>query len=192
MKKYLFIVAALFATVFTANAEEYETPSDEISVSVGYFTHPHVALTFGDAFGGIIDGDASSENSLGSFGVTYMHNLNKRFGLGATTSYEYIYKNAKDGKKYTENFITVMPTVRAYWFRHNHFGMYSRLAAGVALNCSKGYVNGTGEENSQTDVLFGFHLAPVSMEFGSSKVSGFLELGWGYQGIVNAGVKFGF
>lgn len=192
MKKILLVAVALFAAVFTTNAQDYETPSDEISVSVGYFTHPHVALTFGDAFGGIIDGDASSENSLGSFGVTYMHNLNKRFGMGATTSYEYIYKNAKDGKKYTENFITVMPTVRAYWFRHNHFGMYSRLAAGVALNCSKGYVNGTGEEKSQTDVLFGFHLAPLSMEFGSSKVSGFLELGWGYQGIVNAGVKFGF
>lgn len=192
MKKYLFIVAAVFATAFTASAEDYETPANEISASVGYFTHPHVALTFGDAFGGIIDGDASAESTFGSFGLTYMHNINSRFGVGATTSYEYIYKNAKDGKKYTENFITVMPTARAYWFRHKSFGMYSRLAAGVALNCSKGYVKDLGKEKTETDVLFGFHLAPVSMEFGSNKASGFLELGWGYQGIVNAGVKFGF
>ncbi|MCQ2287680.1 MAG: hypothetical protein MJZ74_01095 [Muribaculaceae bacterium] len=192
MKKYLFIAAALFAAAFTASAEDYETPANEISASVGYFTHPHVALTFGDAFGGIIDGDASPENSVGSFGLTYMHNFNNRFGVGATTSFEHIYKNAKDGKKYTENFITVMPTARAYWFRHKSFGMYSRVAAGVALNCSKGYVKDTGKEKTDTDVLFGFHLAPVSMEFGSNKVSGFLELGWGYQGIFNAGVKFGF
>lgn len=192
MRKKMFIAAAMLAAAFTASAQDYEAPSNEVSVSVGYATHPHVALTFGDAFGGIIDGDASPENSLGSYGLTYMHNFNNRFGVGATTSYEYIYKNAKDGKKYSENFFTVMPTARAYWFRHNKFGMYSRLAAGVALNCSKGYVKGTGEEKTQTDVLFGFHLAPVSMEFGSNKVSGFLELGWGYQGVVNAGVKFGF
>lgn len=191
MKKTILIIVAALATAFTASAQDYETPANEISLGAGYVTHPFIGIGFGNAFGGIFDGDTNDENSLGAYSLTYMHNINNRFGVGATASYEYMYKNAKDGKKYTENFVAVMPTARAYWFRHKAFGMYSRVAAGVALNLAKGYSATTGEKENETQVLFGFQLAPVSMEVGSNKVSGFLELGWGYQGLVNVGVKFG-
>lgn len=191
MKKLL-LSALLFCTsALGVNAQENEIPSDELSVSWGIGTVPHLIEGFSDALSSALVGDNASENTYGVFSVQYMHNINQRFGIGVAASYEYIYKDGKDSKKHSENYFTVMPTVRAYWFRGNSVGMYSRVAVGASLNVYNVPSASSKTEQTHTDIQLAYHAAPVAVEVGNNKVSGFLELGFGYQGIVNVGVKFG-
>lgn len=193
MKKIVSIAVALFTTILSAGAQTYETPKNEISVSVGLATHQFISVAFGDAFASIISGDNGGENSYGAYSLTYLHNCSKHIAVGATATFEHTYKDSKHfEKKFSDNFLAVMPTARAYWFRNKTIGMYSRLAAGVAFNFYDKLKDDASSTESKSDLLFAFHAAPVSLEVGSNKVSGFLELGYGYQGIVNAGIKIGF
>lgn len=193
MKKILLLAVALFVAAIYADAQEYEYPDNEIAIGVGFGTHPFIGVAFGDAFAGAIDRSDCSDSTVGAYSVTYLRNLSKHFAVGATAVYEYMYTENKKNEKLSENFITAMPTARAYWFRSKGFGMYSRLAAGVSFQLSEDYKDSSKtEKENHCDAHFAFHAAPVACEFGSNKISGFLELGYGYQGFVNAGVKFGF
>lgn len=193
MRRIITLVVATFATVLSVSAHKYETPENEIAVGVGLGTHAYIGVAFGNALADAIKGEGGSENSIGAYSLTYLHNLNKHIAVGATGLYEYMYSESDDGEKSSESFITVMPTARAYWFRTKSFGMYSRVAAGVSFSMFEDYKDGsTTELENKNKALFAFHVAPVSFEVGSNKFSGFLELGYGYQGFVNAGLKFGF
>lgn len=193
MKRIILLAVAVYAFAFNANAQGYEMPDNEVSVNVGYGTHPHLALSFSEVFLAII-GDAGSDKSTGAYSAMYLRNLNKHFAVGASATYEDIYRiSKKENKRYDQNFITFMPTVRAYWFRGKYFGMYSRAAAGVSLNFYEGFKDGsTSEKQNKCDTFFAFQLAPVSFEVGSNKVSAFVELGYGFQGFGNAGIRLGF
>lgn len=191
MKRAITFAVALLAAVLGVNAEEYETPKNEIAVGVGVGSHPYIGVAFGSAFAEAFDD--GSDSGIGAYGVTYLHNLSKHIAVGATGVYEYMSQKDGDGKKTSESFVTIMPTARAYWFRSKMFGMYSRLAAGVSLSMYEDYKDGsTTEVEDKSEALLAFHVSPVSFEVGSSRFSGFVELGYGYQGFVNAGVKLGF
>lgn len=46
-------------------------------------------------------------------------------------------------------------------------------------------------KDSKTEIGFAWQASPVGIEIGNNQVSGFLEGGFGYQGMVIAGVRFG-
>lgn len=191
MKKIFMAIAVLCTVVLEANAQEYETPSDEISVSWGLGSGPMIA----DAFASGLTGSIEYAMQTGNISAQYMHNLTKTFGIGVTASFEGLTskKNETIKEDLSNNYICVMPTARAYWFRKSKFGMYSRLAAGVTFN-SFDYLDskdGKTVKESKTETGFAWQVSPVGIEIGSNKVSGFLEGGFGYQGLVIAGVRLG-
>ena len=123
----------------------------------------------------------------GSFNFEYNRNVNNWFGYGGLTSFEYItsdtYSVDSDGNKtpngtFNMGVVTLMPTTHFFWFRHPHFGMYSKLGAGVGLVF-----------NDETSVIPALQLSPVCMEFGGDKYKGIFELGVGTQGIATLGIK---
>lgn len=191
MKKILLLIVIACASILGVDAQEYETPKNEMSVSWGIGTVPHLIVGFSDALSAALAGNNASEKSYGVFSAQYLHNINKRYAVGVVFAAEYVYKEGKDSDKHDEDFFTLMPTARAYWFRGKSFGMYSRVALGVSMNIYE--VPSVGKERTQihSDTHLAYHAAPVAIEVGSNKFAGFLELGYGYQGIVNAGVKFG-
>jgi hypothetical protein len=69
------------------------------------------------------------------------------------------------------------------WFNREHLGMYSKLSLGLTLA-----INGQCEAM----LLPAFQTSAVSMEFGGKALRGFLETGWGNQGLLNFGMKFSF
>lgn len=76
--------------------------------------------------------------------------------------------------------LAIVPTFRAYWFNKKHFGMYSKLGAGILV---------TVGENCNLDdsrVHFTCYGAPIAMEAGNHFVRGYLELSLGLE----SGVKF--
>ena len=184
MKRIILMAIVLCTTAFSASAQSYEMPKNEIMIGGGYATPTLFAESLGDVFTG-------DDKSMGVYSVTYLRNLNKHFSVGATLAFEDIYCEAKTQKIHSD-YLSIMPTSRAYWFRGKNFGMYSRLAAGLAVNFYKDGATDDSPGKSATAMDFAFQASPVCLEAGSEKVSGFLELGYGFQGIFNVGVKFGF
>jgi hypothetical protein len=93
--------------------------------------------------------------------------------------------NVKVGDR-TRNYFTLMPAVKYYWVNKNHFGLYSKVAAGATLMSYKA----TGQEND-SKVYFMCQVSAIGVEFGG-KLRGFVEAGVGEQGIVLAGLKYKF
>lgn len=186
MKRIFFLAVALFVAAIGANAQDNETPKDEIALSWSYGTFPHIIEGISDVFVDLSSGGSVSTNSIGAIGVGYMHNFNDVVGLGAVASYEYIYsKNSETSTKHGENYLTVMPTLKASWHRRSGYSLYSRVALGAALEM----YDANGESKSETQ--FAFQLTPIALQVGKGKIHGFFELGFGYQGILTAGVSFG-
>jgi len=63
--------------------------------------------------------------------------------------------------------------------------MYSKLALGVLIGSD------SGEPNDKTTAALGWQASAVGAEFGSS-FRGFVELGFGEQGILLAGLRYKF
>ena len=187
--KIIFKVIILTLILISVNINCY-SQKNEFSFEYSQFTIPQGAYLFGGVLGVAFSlGHFSFENTImtGSFNFEYNRNVNNWFGYGGLTSFEYItsdtYSVDSDGNKtpndtFNMGVVTLMPTTHFFWFRHPHFGMYSKLGAGVGLVF-----------NDETSVIPALQLSPVCMEFGSDKYKGIFELGVGTQGIATLGIK---
>ena len=185
MKKILAILLSILLSISL-----YSQPKNEISVEYGQFTVTQFAYTMGGVLGVAFSlGHFNFENTLflGSIGVGYDHYVNNWFGFGGNIYIDYAtsdtYTTNSDGEKvYGDKFnlgvISIMPNCKFRWFNKEHFGMYSKLGAGVGI----GFPN-------QDGVIPVFQVSPVCLEFGNQKIRGITEIGLGMQGIINIGIK---
>ena len=186
MKKLLlFIISILVA--FNATAQPQK---NEIALEYGQFTLIEGAYLLGGVFGAVFSlGHFTFDNSImtGSVAVEYDRNVNNWFSYGGLVSGELITSDAytvdSEGNKtyngkYDMGAATLTPIARFHWFRHPHFGMYSKIGAGLGIALS-----------SEPSVFPSFQVSPVCMEFGGGKWKGVSEIGFGIQGIMTLGVK---
>jgi hypothetical protein len=186
MKK-LICASLAFLLVFSAYGQDKK---NEFSVTYSQFTVPQFAYIFGGILGvAFTAGHFDFENPImpGCLGVEYNHWVNNWFGYGGSVFGEYMtastYTKDSEGNKtkngtYDLGFASIMPTVRFRWFNNPHFGMYSKLGAGLGLAISGDF-----------QPSFSAQISPVCMDFGGDSVRGFLELGVGMQGIASLGIK---
>lgn len=199
MKKSILAIAMLLisAAGINASAQEFEYTGaarpnfNEISVSYGYITLPYIGVLMGDILGSVIVSPLSNEklgnvSSTGAIGLEYMRYLaSGRASFGAMVAYEglntvFVDKNdASKVRKENEHAITLMPSAKVVWFNRKGFGMYSRAGVGVTMMMLPKSVN----------FMAAVQINPVGMDFGGSRVRGFIEAGFGTQGVVNAGIK---
>ncbi len=78
-----------------------------------------------------------------------------------------------------------MPAVKYNWLNRDRFSMYSKIALGVLIGID------SGADNDKTTAAFAWQASAVGAEFGNS-FRGFLELGFGEQGILVAGLRYKF
>ena len=78
------------------------------------------------------------------------------------------------------------------WVRRQYFGMYSKLALGLTSRHQS--MKGAGESRfEETNYLHpNAHLTVVGMDFGSPHFRGFIDLGFGEQGIFSLGLRYKF
>lgn len=83
----------------------------------------------------------------------------------------------------------LMPSVKYSWIAKNHFRLYTKAALGIqhykldAISRGNSYPE-THENNCKVSYQF----SPVGIEVGGERMRGFLELGYGKQGIYNIGM----
>ena len=199
MKRLLSSVALLIISSFVCLAQTDES-RHEISVSYGYLTLPQAidlisvgtVTVLGGLYVGIADvmapGDQEylkrlDNGGTGSFSFQYLYSLNKTIKLGGILCYESTWGEWNSGDEYIVHYPAIIATSKFMWFNREHFGMYSKLSLGLTLA-----INGQCEAM----LIPAFQTSAVSMEFGGKALRGFLETGWGNQGLLNMGMKYSF
>ena len=198
MKKIMMMVAVALMTAMNVNAQN-ENLRNELSLSYGVGS----LAQFGDGLGegiGLIFSDKEYDDGfiLGPITAEYFYHFNNpRLAVGGSLSYskwDSDVLNRKSHEKVGEcnrNFFSVMPSVKYYWVNKNHFGLYSKAAAGVGILTNKSKDFETMKDKKETSVYFMFQASLIGAEFGG-KVRGFVELGVGDQGFLQAGVRYKF
>ena len=201
MKRLLASFALLIISSFACLAQTDES-RHEISVSYGYATLPQavevVAVVGGELMGGffvgmadvILPGDATypkriNNGGTGGFSFQYLYSLNRTIKLGGTVCYENTWGESNNGSDYIVHYPAIMATSKFTWFNREHFGMYSKLSLGMML-----LIDGKNEDKPIP--MLAAQASTICMEFGGQSLRGFLETGWGNQGLLNLGMKFSF
>ncbi len=192
MKKLLMMAAVAMMTVVNVNAQ------DEKKNEIGVFYGTGSASNLFSAFSGAFAASAGDQSSWwGPIGIEYYHHITPVVGIGAVAVYARC--KAEDEKTHkrdlSENFFTVMPSVKFNWLRKKHFGMYSGISAGVMFLSVSPNDNAKAADpdaKSETLVSFMFQATAVGVEFGSEAFRGFVEAGLGEKGVLCAGLRYKF
>ncbi len=224
MKKIM--IAALFVCGFGVNAQAqdyYETKHD-VAITVGTGTTSQIfnglsdfssvmgsMMITGILSGGELIGYTTYDTKMETPTITaeYFYHVNKVVSLGGIVGFnariDDMYGNIRygndtekkekigEGKRIN---LTILPAAKFDWLRKKHFGLYSKVAAGITLNIDKQTVDGgDGKEHEvakDTETFFNFQASVLGVEAGSQRVRGFAELGFGEQGIILAGIRCKF
>lgn len=220
MKKILTLalLLTLGAGIFevrAAESAESEARATEPFTIDAYYTYPNeIALNYGigsvQSFANLVTSifvaipsslagmQFDGIRSTGAIGVGYQRCLGKVVSVGGTfnyirTSSSFHDKNneaitAKDAM----DWFSLMATARFYWFKKPAVAMYSKIGVGAAL-IGASYVKHNRTEVEKGAYTFKWipavQLSGVGVEFGG-RFRGFVELGVGMEGILNAGIKY--
>lgn len=176
MKKFFIILALALAT--TLNLYAQNEWKHEIGISYGLGTFTDVNSSY---LSGIFSGKQTSY--IGSFGIEYFYRPKSALGVGLVGTFSTCKWN--DSDKARTKYFSIMPAVKYNWLNRDRFSMYSKIALGVLIGID------SGADNDKTTAAFAWQASAVGAEFGNS-FRGFLELGFGEQGILVAGLRYKF
>lgn len=169
-------------------------------------------LTFG-----LVDPNSMTDNtkvkdsSTPTFSIQYLYRVLPKLKVGALATFQQTSSklmvadnkgNFLEAAKATNNYIIVMPTAKAMWIENKSIGLYSKLAAGICIASNKAEMSdGVTEKTSGelTDKIksdkgtrFAYQASVIGFEAGTKNLRGFIELGYGFQGVGQVGVSYKF
>lgn len=190
--KWMLAAILLCGTSMSAQAQSDDI-KHEIGISYGGPSTSYWAR-IGTAIGTALTGAKYEDSSFfGSLSAEYFYHLKPSVSIGGILCYsqdkDEINFAGSTGDR-TTSYFTVMPAVKWNYLNRDHFGMYMKAAAGYTLQ----RINETykGEDKSKNDGLFNVQISLLGMEAGSQHFRGFIELGFGEQGIALAGLRYKF
>lgn len=142
------------------------------------------------------------------FSGHYMYHFNDRLALGGLVSWNTllgsrvrrsIYEpptNPQDRWRLLEertgdiygNYFSLMPMLKYTWLIGKHVQLYSKIGLGGDLQWFRFQGAGCGTHDD-VKFRFGYQATPIGLEFGQSTVRFFMEVGYGSEGILMAGVN---
>lgn len=182
MKKLVLLAIVAIIGAVNVNAQDNKS---EVSVSVGAYSHISNGWII-DAFTTVLD---KAEKDRGvPISVEYLYEIAPKLKVGAALTYQRM--SAKlEGKKGVNNAISIMPAIKYSWIDKDHFALYSKAAVGYCLNLKSGDKELRDEFEQHH---FAFQASLIGAEVGSQNIRAFVEAGYGFQGIVQAGIKVRF
>lgn len=191
MKKVTFLLCFCLGAISYSFAQN--VPQRKITITAGYglLTTPQIIEGISDVLTtGLTAGNIRFEDATfsGAFIGGIKFSSGNRWKYGVDVVFEEFTKKMynKDNSQYLGDskgqYLSVIPRVDFYWLNKNAFRMYSGIGAGVSFASQK-YDN---DKSNQT--LFAFNVAPIGFELGTA-VCLFGETSFGYNGLLNAGVR---
>ena len=150
------------------------------------------------AFGWELGSFNTLEHGYTSATVWLTHNfdygywINEWLSVGGTVTWTsgrcHLYSNKTHAKLDTSHvdYVGFMPTVRFAWIRRGIVQVYSSLSLGAGFEVRENYL----DENIY-EAFCAFDFKPLGLSVGRN-FFGFVELGYGTRGIVNAGIGYRF
>ncbi len=84
-----------------------------------------------------------------------------------------------------DDWFTVLPNLRINWVRNNWLSVYTR--AGIGFGLGNRWVSVDADQSAKA--IFGWQVSPVGVEMGKGNFCFFVEGGYGFTGMVSAGIK---
>lgn len=197
----LMIVMMVMMTAVSAQAQQFNyNTKHEVAVSYGWASNSNWLDAFEDALTGIGGATYDNDSFTGPIAIEYFYRTSPGLAVGGIFSYGNLTQDLFYGKDHTvrdgvtkNNYFSVMPGVKLDWLRTKHFGMYSKLAAGVTFRSEKvNFDNGTSDNTSDTAIHFNWQASIMGAEVGSENIRAFAEFGIGEQGMLLVGVRTKF
>lgn len=201
MKKLSLLIFILFlsSNIYSQNLK-IKNPKSEVSFGYGLLSIQEVGTEFGiglmtyafDFFSDSSDVDAP----VGPVMLRFNSFVSSNISVGATGSYTNIkIKNLsttdpKDVSTFDIKFYTLIGHVNLNYFPKNIVQLYSGISLGFTYATAKATSTYTKPYNNGGTTM-AYHVNALGIRVGRD-VGGFLELGLGYNGIINGGfsVKF--
>lgn len=196
MKNIFFASAFLFALTCSScvyaqdNRLVQPVIKDELYIGYGRATVQEIAAVLTDAIGRTLttsifgSSTPSTVTSSGAVNAGYLYHPNRRVAIGLSGTVENIrfsYAGPVRDEKYL--FYAVLVNGRLYYMNRPSFSLYSGIGAGYAGAQSSIRGNAGG--------MFAFQVNALGFRVGRN-IAGFGELGFGYQGMLQAGLSVRF
>ena len=197
MRKTLLLVAVAMMTATGAQAQgyDYET-KHEVAVSYGIDSNSQIIDAFEEIGGAMFGAKLENEKFFGPISVEYFYHLQPWFGVGGIAVFGVNTQDAMSGSdkvgESKNSYYTLMPAMKFDYLRKKHFGMYSKIAVGATLRKEKYDSDNDSRDYDDSAVHVNWQLSFVGIEAGSPAIRAFAELGFGEQGILQAGVRYKF
>lgn len=135
----------------------------------------------------------TNTRNIGEIRVSYAYFPQERWSFGGTLSYNHsdsdvFYKEDKIGDR-NNNFYTLAAETSFSFLNKEKVKLYALLGAGVTYASITETSYDPSETSDFSGALFNFHVTPLGIQIGN-KWGGFAEAGFGYRGIVSAGMFY--
>lgn len=193
MKKLIIVVIILLSFTLNISAQESK---HEVSAGVGFFTTSEIIGVFSNVLATGLSGGlySADESYTGAYHVSYKYRFTERFAFGGTALYEHADAIAKSNNeefgKYKNNYYTLAAEADYRYINNGYLKLYGLVGAGATLYSQK-FVPNTGDSETNSKVHFNFQITPIGIKIGKT-VGAFAEAGFGYKGILSAGLFANF
>lgn len=170
--------------------------SHELSLSYAFRTIEHSGRSFSDTYSSLIVMSSPyqvDQTFAMSPYIAYRKDLGSRLSAGVSVGYEQYkgdYYGWAGGNKlgsFVKQSVVVAGELRCGYVSHGKYHLYGLAGAGFAAVSLRENTAFT-TDHTKTSRHFTYHVAPLGLAYGH-KLRPFAELGYGYKGIVNAGLR---
>lgn len=198
---------ALIMAVNVNAQEGYEDTKHEVSIALGIEANSQWIDDFETGFTVLSGYRCENEKYMEPISAEYFYHINKMLSLGAVFVYGNLKQDLYDSYSYSSyrttsfrerigkssnNYYTLLPTVKFNFLRKTHFGLYSKAALGATLRTESVKYNDEYYDVSKKVLILNCQFSLIGVEAGSPYLRGFAELGFGEQGVVCAGIRYKF
>ena len=212
--KNIFLCLVCVGMIHQISAQEsgnaqLSVPRHELYAGFGLLNDNQMIAMIGDVIGTVFTlgylVEPNEYKAVTPF-VGYRYNFSKHFSLGGMFAYDsnsvkVARDNDNDGKLDTSDkqivkrrYMTFAVEPKFNYLAKPAFQIYGYLGLGVTVvkfgNVTK-FANNDQPEAEKQLPYFNAHLTPIGMRFGK-EFGGFVEFGYGYKGIMNAGISYCF
>jgi len=195
-KLKLIILVLCLGIVSSAICQEENDIFTRHEISIGHGVFPSTSHSFPH----YKNYNFSKGDYIGSFYVAYTYKFNKVIGIGATFAYDPNYYSIENTDKQTisrvrENVFSGVFHLKINWVRTKLVTMYSKVGMGFFYPATKieNFQPDTYEiTEGETDFsVVMFSAVPVGIEIGTKQYAGFLQVGYGMEGLFSIGFRYG-
>ena len=205
MNRIISMAIALIMAINMNAQEGYEDTKHEVSITFGIEPTSQRIDNFKNLGGAI--GYTDNDKYMEPISAEYFYHINKMLSLGAVFVYGNLKQDLYDRYSYSSyrttlirerigkssnNYYTLLPTVKFNFLRKTHFGLYSKAALGATLRTESVKYNDEYYDVSKKVLILNCQFSLIGVEAGSPYLRGFAELGFGEQGVVCAGIRYKF